>query len=1532
LAKAWQLDGADVFHDGAGWNLGEVGKQLDQKAYAGSFKQAWQSFAADLGSVYTTHVATKSKHASIAKDHLEQVKAMLGEKDPSLAEMAGNAPSKQGTKRGSPSPGAAENGERGNKRARRDSKNANDNAKKKGTKSNNEKNGNKSSAFRSKNINPELAQREERAMEQLREFIVDKCGGTEDMIEGFRARVTKKNGAKPSHQAKFDVNFYSAQNKRFRSMLQVGRFYNLVQDAGSRAPPSRATGTKEQQAEKKKIRRDLDRLRKALNRATANLDDFGEKLKEKEEGEQQQQNALEIAVANSDKSAPITRRVCAATRLCDVTGFPGVPQHCIPDVLMTWDFLCTFQRVLLLQPIDLPDFCEALAYRPPSSYGSDDLAMATPVFIVEAHLSLLRLLLQDEISREWWFSVIEVPAEGEAENEDTPEADDEEPTESFSNSPLIKVDLSKLLGQNEDTLRTMSWVKSLKDIADKRGNTVRKAIKAAITLTGNGWVVAYLRKALSLFRSPSGGPSSTRQAVQWLIGTVSEARPDLTDPSVKQQQLEDKKVQVVERLTAEIDALPDSAPTVTEEDVAGAEEYESEEESDDEEEEEEEKTSKNEKSEDLGTEQPASPIPPKPSPSFVDLLLPNEKPTEKAAYMNPFTWAQMAGAAARRILHRRKRRWNEIDDALRAAQNHPPLTVPQRREREMQIVSRVLTECHGPPKDETNFVDVAIDHLCSGCHYLDLLPAARLCVLRLLIEAAYDSKRIGDTVSGNYNQRTTAMKALEKEKREAKKEAKEKALADEASAREKLADEAKEKFLDDKREEIRKLNENSHDLTDEMVDSLTDEEILEFDEDIKADYEALPAPETFTKSQVSKMVERMHEEAAFDTDVLKVLSLDEILYRERTVLEEMEGQLVGFGGEEALMDTSLDRETIRAIEGLRKDIEKAKALAEKLPATREKAIEQLKDAVLDGTIKVLRSAVTAAKKAKLSGPDDETGGTWALDLLRDAALELENAKQNKKLIDAQKDLIAKRNKCFIRTEPIGRDRYQNRFWKFDHEEEGSIWAETEYSLKRGEEEYQAPEGYANIVREPGMIEVGAQDREEDFLDADSNMDLETCRSFSRKEYHSAGFSPRLAINHWGCHTSEESLRKVIKSLDNQIHREKALKTSLKESLEKVDKQDNEQQQESQVEEENPAAESHEHTELIRAEGDEEVFGRAKSDHSDAKDAQIENLGELISALGQKVRVRLQLDGARDSDKARYETGTVNGWKLKPQQREIPKEPSSDSDYEIEEEAKTETVKIPVWRVFTELGNLVWLDGLELLESMARYEKSQANQSYEHDAAFLAYRNTMGRFCGKASDAAYASSPFTFAKFMLKKEVELYPKLKIRSYDEFWGGSKSGERAAWTNKMKDYAFDISAVKQGLLTLENAFFQLTGEFDDYELPEQAKETPDGKSILDDVPNRDLIELESDKNVVGLWNHPRSRAVFIEIVSNAKTTGLLALALELLCRNTTKYLKKHGLLNTRTQQYAVEEEFETTSRGRPRRKNAWQSSAADTEDWYE
>ena len=57
LSKAWQLEGADVFQEGGSWSLNQVVQNIEQHQYNGGPKHIWQSFASELGSVYTTHIA-----------------------------------------------------------------------------------------------------------------------------------------------------------------------------------------------------------------------------------------------------------------------------------------------------------------------------------------------------------------------------------------------------------------------------------------------------------------------------------------------------------------------------------------------------------------------------------------------------------------------------------------------------------------------------------------------------------------------------------------------------------------------------------------------------------------------------------------------------------------------------------------------------------------------------------------------------------------------------------------------------------------------------------------------------------------------------------------------------------------------------------------------------------------------------------------------------------------------------------------------------------------------------------------------------------------------------------------------------------------------------------------------------------------------------------------------------------------------------------------------------------------------------------
>lgn len=1418
----------------------------------------------------------KTKFAAAAKKNCKTVQELLGAVNEGLARLAAEHV---------PTIGKTSNG---NKR-----KGSSDEV---GTSAKKKKKLNKSP-----NKNSDLANREERAMEQLVAFVCERSGSS-DMIDGFRSRVTRKG-------TRYDVNFFNEAGRRFRSMMEVGRFLKIVNEAarGGVKVIKRRNGdmsSRDQEAEKKRIRKELEKLRKSHQRAIRALDDYTTANNETNNIYVHDEQALAMSLVK------VTPNICAAARVPDMTGFPGISEHCTPEVLMIWDFLCTFDRALSLAPIALDDFASALVYVPPDGQMGDDV-LVPPVYLAEAHLGLMKLLFQDKSSDEWWWSVLETEStEGIKVDglEETVGKDDVD-------SPVIRINIAAALAEVEDPLITSSWLSSLQKVTDRavKKEAVKNAIRTALKLVTNKWIAAYLRKSLDVCKV--NGAALTQQAIKWLVRQVREARPDLGERSVSQEAVYKARAKVVEDVCKQMEDLGISAPVVEDEHVFSDFEYDEDESEDESDDEDDENYNGQNRQKDVRdeSERPASALPPKPLPTLVDLLLPPAKPLDNSEFVDSFTWSHVVGASSARILHRKKRILNEIDDSIRESRGLPRLLVSDRREREKLTASRVLTECEDG-KDSP--LENATQHLCNGGDYLDLSPLERICILRLLIEAAYDTGRLYEVVSGNYKQRTSAMKALEVEQRRAKREAKEKAAADEASARERLAADARELFLDEKREEIRQLSAKSKEFTDDVIESLTDEDIIDFDDDIKEDYDALPTPESFNKNEVVTMVARLQEEAAFETDALRVLTMDELLEKEKRELEEQEGQFSGFGGEDALLDESLDRETVRTLERLRRDVERARAQAQSLPDMRAKAMAQLKDAMDDGRIKVLRSAYIAAKKAKLMGTDDETGGIWAVDLMRDAALEHEKAKHNKRVFDAQKDLVAKKNRCFIRTEPVGYDRYGNRFWmlskKFENtnEENSQIWVETELTVKDGVmSTMKTPPGFLDLTRYPQSIAFGAPDMEEDLLSKD---DSKSFQLFSRREYHSTGFTATLAKHHWGCHTTEDSLRAVIKNLDSNGTREIELRTKLKESLEEMvgvsEKHDNRDPANANDEEHDEAEENR-----LLFDGDEAVFIEAKDAANSVEAVDSESFENLYSGVGANVRVRQILDGPKDPPIARYENGTVTAWKRHLEAVEV--DQVSD-DHQLVAEATT-LVEVPLWRVVSERGHIFWLTGVQLTESLSRYKKWKHGQGYfENDSAFYSYRNTAGRFCGKASEAPYAASPYFFAKLMLKREAELYPKLKNRNYDNSWGG-QSGARALWTNSMKDYAYDFQTVKQGLLTLETAFFELTGEFTDYE---NLQEPGDVEALLNDSKAVFDIELESmEKNLPGLWNSSTSRAVFLHIVNGSKTTGFLALALDLLCRNTMKYLQTHNLLNVRGGDNAAA--AMATSNRTTRRMNAWQ-----------
>ena len=1338
-----------------------------------------------------------------------------------------------------------------------------------------------------------ISEREDKATENLIKFIEEK-GGSPEVLDNFRCSITKTPGGK------HDTSFYNDKGKRFRSMVEVARHFGLVAEAKrSAAAMKRAslkkkkTTSREIEAEKKKLRKELEKLRKQHTKATKALDDF---LTDEKDAQYPIEDSIlqEEEEAKLGKPSEVLPTNCAAARIPDIESFDGLPKHCMPDVLVAWDFLCTFTRAISVNPISLDDFIHCLNYKPPKNLSDSDALSAPPIFLGEAHLGLLKLILADKASDDWWWSILETPVTENAIADFADTVDKDE-----SDLPLIKVDFAALLSDPEEPLITTSWLQALLNVQYMKANDVvpiKSAIKTAMGIVANKFVMAYLRKALKLGKT--SGPSFMKRAVIWLSDRVREARPDLIDRSISKDKVFKQRAKVVDEVSQQMDKLSSAALAVNDEDLLSDAE-DSDDESDDSDVEEDKENMKDATVTSAEPdERPASYIPHKPSPSLVDFLLPPGKPAPPSELLNPYSWPHLAGAAACRILHRYRRLRNEVDDSLRLSKELPRITVKQRRQREISFKSRVLTE-FVVDVDGKDLCKKAVEHLCDGGNYLDLTPVERLCILRILIEAAYDTNRVYEVIDSNHKQRTNAIKALETEQRRAKREAKEKAAENESFARQDLSLQARRNFIEEKREEIRKANEANHELTNDEIDELTEEDIIEFDDDIKADFEALPAPESYKKAEVVARVAQILEADAFDTELLTVLTMEDVLEREKAHKESLEESLQALGGEDALMDPVLDRDTYRAIEKVRRELSKIQASSESLPGQRETAIDTLNEAIADGTIKSLRGSIRIAKAARLFGRDEHTNGIWALDIVRDAHMELENAKQHKRVADAQKDLISKRNKCFIRTEPLGSDRFGNRFWRFENSEQGHVWSEVDYVIEENSSSVFNKPGFLEIVADVGEVAIGHPDVEEDFAPSDQ------LRQFTRQEYHQSGTSASLTKRNWGCHISESSVLALTKGLDSRGVRENHLKMNLKEALEEKAMSNGKDA----VDEEEADT-----VDQFNTSGDEAFFVGLKQSARELESdiINLELLAPLTSGIDQNVRIRTVVERTKDLESARYEVGSITGWKIRKDEVPLPLD-DDDDDFE----PKTKIVESPVWRALTERGNEVWLTGTELLESICRHAEWKSKENYfESDAAFLSYRNALGRYFGRAADAAHAMTPIRFTQYMVKREAEIYQKLKHHVFDNSWGG-KAGARNAWVTSMRDFAFDFETAKEGLLTFENALFELTGGSSDDTI---IKKERSARDLLDDPMTREDIELESlEKGVNGLWNSRESRDIFIEIVKGSKTVGFLELALELVCRNTRVYMEANKIQTVSTQETSY-----GTSMRTGRRANAWQSDS--------
>jgi hypothetical protein len=1328
-------------------------------------------------------------------------------------------------------------------------------------------------------------------------------------------------------------------------MIDVARFLNLVKEKGptklsSKMKPSNA---RDADAEKRKLRKELEKLTKQHQKAAKTLDDF--RNEQMENRYPVDDDVVVEEIKESGEANTVSPLHCPAARVPDLEGFPGIPDYCLPDLLMVWDFLCTFQRTINLLPIQLEDFVAALTFQPPDM---DDAKVPTshqtPVYLAEAHLGLLKLLLVDKSSDNWWWSVLESDELDQADGEEAELA----ATIVDEKMPVIKIDFAALLAHEEDPLITASWLQALEVVRSykaKEGRKIKQAVKTAHTVAANPWVKAYIKKSLTDWKPDFA--LFTKRAVIWLIDHVREARPELFVRGVSKKAIIQARAAIVDAIAILMEKMDDSGDVVAVEDLDSDDEDESDDESNEDGDNETDQKASSGHSTDESEKPVHSAIPSKPPPSLVDLLLPPAKPYVPSDLVNSFTWPYLAGASVARVLHRYKRIRNEVDDMVRDSRGLPPMTISERKLREEDATCRVLSEC-AVKVNSICPIEKAAELLSKGGHYLQLTSLERLCILKVLVDAAYDSISVHEVIDSNHKQRLGAAKAVDAEERRAKREAREEALAADQAAREKLASDARSKFLDEKREELRKLNQATNEYSYTVIDELTEEDIIEFDDDSKAEYSSLPTPQSFSKTEVNEMVQKMQEQAAFNADSVAVISMDEIARKDADELREMEAELANLSS----FDTyNLGREGTRRLDRLRRDIEQMKENADNMPDVRESALEMLREAIEDGTVKSLKTAIKVAKQAKLTGQEYSTGGgIWTVDLLRDAALELKSAERRKRVIEAKKDLVAKMNKCFIRTDPLGQDRFRNSFWHFENDGAAArVWVEAQYVPQNVSRDLR--DGYVNLSRNLEEVGIGAPEKEEDLLELHAKKEeKQEFLNFSRKEFHRSGQTTRLTLRYWGGHATEKALKGLAKNLDDRGTRERELKAHLKETLEQsglgattpvaeVFAEDGEDDM--GVAEKQPEFEAADEHQQLSPKPDED------KDEGDEKDEKLLTTGDgdalvvsikaveldhsvisvplvsgLTTAIGSRVRVREEVDSAKQNLVAHYRIGNVVGWKFR--EESLPFEAGLQAL-----NGGTKTRERPVWKVVLDRGGgEVLLNGKELLESICRYRKWKSHDKgyFEHDAAFLSYRNSMGRHCGKAADAGFSETPTYLARLMVRREQDLYTSMKNLTYDNTWGG-KSGARNAWITSMRDECYDLETAKTGLLTMETAFFELTGEFPESMAPSNRS----AREILEDPSARFDIELESiEKSTTTLWNSRQSRDVFLEIIRNSKTTGFLALGLDLLCRNCWAYVeasKPRGRSAAAATTSASAYEL-APGRRSTRRMNAWQQM---NEDWF-
>ena len=366
-------------------------------------------------------------------------------------------------------------------------------------------------------------------------------------------------------------------------------------------------------------------------------------------------------------------------------------------------------------------------------------------------------------------------------------------------------------------------------------------------------------------------------------------------------------------------------------------------------------------------------------------------------------------------------------------------------------------------------------------------------------------------------------------------------------------------------------------------------------------------------------------------------------------------------------DEIVDRSTSIRLNKLHRELQRLQNLQKSLPDIRENAIQILKESLDEysgsaSAIKAYRHAIKIAKQAKLMGTydsDEDFDGIWVLDTFRDVVIENRAAEKRKRIMDLQKDLVAKRDKCFVRTDCLGKDKDRNTYWSLSNITSANydtlrcaVWIEKEDNVSGKNDD-----GINFKIKT-----IGSCDFEADFSPPENESNKKRNKqdfvSFSRKEYHHSGTVKALPKMRWGCFTNEQSLRRVIRRLDDRGLRESHLKESLKEITEKAA---------------NTQAGDSENR-VIHSNGDHEHF-KLVIESSNPEDVGFSLISSFTSAIGKRVRIK-------QFENESYEMGTVTGWFIDHGADNIPKEDMDEESLISEKVQETNTLekREPFWRV------------------------------------------------------------------------------------------------------------------------------------------------------------------------------------------------------------------------------------------------------------